>query len=87
MDEPSEKRVAEDEINSAERQDDGISLKDDTVLTKAQLLGATPDEVIEAEEHGRTLDLEEAKKVRSTKTLRCLYFDIPPARRNPCLLP
>ncbi|CZS81346.1 unnamed protein product [Fusarium graminearum] len=66
MGDPSEKRVAEDEINSAERQDDGISLKDDTVLTKAQLLGATPDEVIEAEEHGRTLDLEEAKKLAET---------------------
>ncbi|KAM0233878.1 hypothetical protein ACHAPO_006746 [Fusarium lateritium] len=63
---PSEKRVAEDEIHNAEGRDDGISLKDDTVLARAQLLGATPDEVIEAEEHGRTIDLDEAKKLAET---------------------
>ncbi|KAG8672374.1 hypothetical protein FPOAC1_005641 [Fusarium poae] len=66
MSDPSEKRVAEDAIHNAEGRDDGNSLKNDTVLTRAQLLGATPDEVIEAEEHGRTLDLDEAKKLAET---------------------
>jgi hypothetical protein len=67
MSDPSEKRVAEDEIHRADRRDDAISLKDDTVLERAQLLGATPDEIIEAEEHSRILELDEAKKVRRTK--------------------
>ncbi|GKU11702.1 unnamed protein product, partial [Fusarium langsethiae] len=66
MSDPSEKRVAEDEIHNAEGRDDGISLKDDTVLARAQLFGATPDEVIEAEEHGRTLNLNEAKELAET---------------------
>lgn len=34
------------------------------VSDKARLLGATPDEVLEAEEHAQTLSLEETKKVR-----------------------
>jgi hypothetical protein len=74
MSDPSEKRVAEDAIHNAEGRDDGNSLKNDTVLTRAQLLGATPDEVIEAEEHGRTLDLDEAKKVRKTKNMSLWVF-------------
>lgn len=35
---------------------------------KAKLLGGTPDEIVEAEEHGRSLSLEDARKVgRCTK--------------------
>jgi hypothetical protein len=31
---------------------------------RAQILGATPEEIIEAEEHARTMDLDETRRVR-----------------------
>lgn len=54
-----------DEIQPAERLDSGShsgSTKE-SITEKARLLGATPDDVLEAEEYGRTLDLAEVKKV------------------------
>ncbi len=35
----------------------------DSLNEKARLLGGTPDEVLEAEEYGKTLSLEETKMV------------------------
>ncbi|KIL87385.1 hypothetical protein FAVG1_09091 [Fusarium avenaceum] len=62
--------VNSDGIQAAEKRDDAVSntvsLKDESILEKARLLGATPDEVVEAEEYGRTLDLAEAKKRAET---------------------
>lgn len=85
--------VNSDGIQAAEKRDDAVSntvsLKDESILEKARLLGATPDEVVEAEEYGRTLDLAEAKKVNPTE----LHFpssshaNDKPARRNSRLLP
>lgn len=85
--------VNNDGIQAAEKRDDAVSntvsLKDESILEKARLLGATPDEIVEAEEHGRTLDLAEAKKVNRME----LYFpssshaNDKPARRNSRLLP
>lgn len=34
-----------------------------SVTDRASLLGATAEEYLEAEEHGRTIDLDEAKRV------------------------
>ncbi|KAM0559792.1 hypothetical protein ACHAPJ_003739 [Fusarium lateritium] len=64
-----EKTVGGDEIQAARSASNVGSIKD-SVLEKSRLLGATPEEIIEAEEYGRTLDLEEAK--RRAETL--IYF-------------
>jgi hypothetical protein len=57
-----EKATGMDTIQLAERPDDAASTKE-SITETARLLGATPDEVLEAQEYGRTLDLAEAKKV------------------------
>ncbi|KAH6879423.1 OPT oligopeptide transporter protein-domain-containing protein [Thelonectria olida] len=54
-----EKAAAVDSIQAAERPDD-VATK--SITDTATLLGATPDEVLEAQEYGHTLDLAEAKK-------------------------
>ncbi|KAF4454414.1 hypothetical protein F53441_3040 [Fusarium austroafricanum] len=66
----TEKPVTGDAIQTAERQDSNVSLKEGSVIERAQLLGATPDEVVEAEEHGRTMSLEEAKQ----RAEQLIYF-------------
>ena len=55
----SKKSPVEDTVTAERR-----SLNDESIKEQAQLLGATVEEVIEAEEHSRTLDLDEAKNVR-----------------------
>jgi hypothetical protein len=85
------KTVNSDEVQEAEKRDDAVSntvsLKDESILDKARLLGATPDEIVEAEEYGRTLDLEEAKKVKRIQLNFWSYVDGEIARRNSHLLP
>jgi hypothetical protein len=85
------KTVNNDGVQEAEKRDDAVSntvsLKDESILEKARLLGATPDEIVEAEEHGRTLDLAEAKKVKRIELNFWSYVNGEIARRNSHLLP
>lgn len=85
------KAVNSDEVHEAEKRDDAVSntvsLKDESILDKARLLGATPDEIVEAEEYGRTIDLAEAKKVKRIELSFWSYVNGEIARRNSHLLP
>ncbi|KAF5024438.1 hypothetical protein F66182_3524 [Fusarium sp. NRRL 66182] len=68
-----EKTVAGDDIQEAERRGTVVSNTGsgkESITDRARLLGATPDEYIEAEEYGRTLDLDEAKN----RAEKLLYF-------------
>ncbi|KAM5344246.1 hypothetical protein ACJ41O_012783 [Fusarium nematophilum] len=60
-----EKTTPVDAIEPArviQRSDSTADSTKESINEKARLLGATPDEVLEAEEYGRTLDLDETKK-------------------------
>ena len=65
MSDTSKKSPVEDTVTAERR-----SLNDESIKEQAQLLGATVEEVIEAEEHSRTLDLDETKNVRHTDKLQ-----------------
>lgn len=63
----SEKAVTDNGIQATDKREDVVSagsLKIESVSSRAQILGATPEEILEAEEHARTMDLDEARKVR-----------------------
>ncbi|RTE84970.1 hypothetical protein BHE90_000470 [Fusarium euwallaceae] len=68
----TEKPASGDAAVLAERQDDSSNRPSTSgsVTDKANLLGATAEEFLEAEQYGRTIDLDEAK--RRAETL--LYF-------------
>lgn len=60
-----EKLVLGDGVQASETpeySDSTANSTQESIAMKSRLLGATPDEVLEAAEYGRTLDLEEAKK-------------------------
>jgi hypothetical protein len=61
----TEKPASGDAAVLAERQDDSSNRlsTSGSVTDRANLLGATAEEFIEAEEYGRTIDLDEAKRV------------------------
>ncbi|KAH6989810.1 OPT oligopeptide transporter protein-domain-containing protein [Ilyonectria sp. MPI-CAGE-AT-0026] len=68
-----EKLVLGDGVQASETpeySDSTANSTQESIAMKSRLLGATPDEVLEAAEYGRTLDLEEAKK----RTESLLYF-------------
>ncbi|KAF5006554.1 hypothetical protein FDECE_7080 [Fusarium decemcellulare] len=68
-----EKTTAGDAIQAAERPDDSGSNRGsskESLTEKSTLLGATPEEYLEAEEYGQSLDLEEVKKRAET----LIYF-------------
>jgi hypothetical protein len=63
----SEKTATGNDVQATEKRADVAStgsLKDESMNGRAQILGATPEEIIEAEEHARTMDLNETKRVR-----------------------
>lgn len=63
----SEKAVTDSGIQATDKRADVAStgsLKDESMNGRAQILGATPEEIIEAEEHARTMDLDETRRVR-----------------------
>ena len=77
MSDTSKKSPVEDTVTA-----EGRSLNDESIKEQAQLLGATAEEVIEAEEHSRTLDLDEARNVRHTEIHPWDFTDNHTARRN-----
>ena len=64
----SEKVVTAGDIHATDKREGDVvstgSLKNESVKGRAQILGATAEEILEAEEHARTMDLDEARKVR-----------------------
>lgn len=86
----SEKAVPDNGIQATDKREDVVStgsLKIESVNGRAQILGATPEEILEAEEHARTMDLDETRKVRRTYIGRRYLFNTDPARRNSDLPP
>lgn len=68
MSEIPEKRVQEGGIQPAESRDSGLDTRvtKESINERSRLLGGTPEEILEAEEQGRALDLAEVKKVYSS---------------------
>jgi len=63
----SEKAVTNSGIQATDKREDDTSmgsLKIESVSGRAQILGATQEEILEAEEHARTMDLDETRRVR-----------------------
>jgi hypothetical protein len=67
-----EKVVTGSDIQATDKREGDVvsteSLKNEPVIARARILGATAEEIIEAEEHARTMDLDEARKVRRINT-------------------
>jgi hypothetical protein len=68
----TEKPASGDAAVLTERQDDSSNRPSTSgsVTDRANLLGATAEEFLEAEEYGRTIDLDEAKRVSCFVTSR-----------------
>ncbi|KLP14582.1 sexual differentiation process protein isp4 [Fusarium fujikuroi] len=65
----SEKAITDNGIQATDKREDVVStgsLKIESVNGRAQILGATPEEILEAEEHARTMDLDEARRRAET---------------------